>query len=574
MLFDIIKVLQSCRVVFIVVTLCLCEVGCEVMVAIAAPHVIEVEHGAVVSDSAAASKIGVAVLKQGGNAVDAAIATALALAVSWPEAGNIGGGGFMLIHGRGGEVVCIDYRETAPAAAVHNMFELGENIHTSKAVGVPGTVCGLGMAHEKFGTLAWHDLVIPAVTLADSGLIVSDQLADSLNRILADAPDHAELQRVYGSRNGQPWRGGDRLIQKDLSRTLQRIAEHGPDAFYHGVIAMQLVTEMQACHGLITMQDLDGYRAKLRQPIHGQYRQYDIYGPPPPSSGGICLVMMLNILEHFQLRQSGRWSPRTLHLMTEVMRRTFADRARYLGDSDFVQIPRHLVTKEYAAKLADKIDLQQATRSAQVAPEVELASEGGSTTHFSIIDSAGMAVSNTYTLERSYGSRIVLRGAGFLLNNEMGDFNWKQGYTDRHGRIGTMPNRIAPGKRMLSSMTPVIVARNSRAVLVTGSPGGRTIINTVLCVLLNVLEFEMPLATAIRAPRHHHQWLPDILRYEGSKIDHYRSSLVRLSQMGHVIQQAGRAQGSTNTIQVEIPSGRRMAASDHRRAESEGAVGY
>ena len=569
-----VRVLQSYRIVFIVVALCLCEVGCEVMVVIAAPCVIEIEHGAVASDSAAASKIGVAVLKQGGNAVDAAIATALALAVSWPEAGNIGGGGFMLIHDRGGEVACIDYRETAPAAAAHNMFEIGENIHVAMTVGVPGTVRGLGMAHEKFGTLAWHDLVMPAVTLADRGVIVSDQLADSLNRILADSLAHAELQRVYRSRNGQPWREGDRLIQKDLARTLQRIAEHGADDFYRGMIAMQIVAEMQIGHGLITAQDLDGYHAKLRQPIHGQYRQYDIYGPPPPSSGGICLVMMLNILEHFQLHQSGRWSPRTLHLMTEVMRRAFADRARYLGDSDFVQIPRHLVTKEYAAKLAGEIDLQHATRSSQVAPEVELASEDGSTTHFSIIDSTGMAVSNTYTLERSYGSRIVVRDAGFILNNEMGDFNWKQGHTDRHGRIGTTPNQIAPGKRMLSSMTPVIVARNNRAVLITGSPGGRTIINTVLCVLLNVLEFKMPLANALRAPRHHHQWLPDILRYERSKIDRYRSSLVRLSQMGHVIQQAGRAQGSTNTIQVDIPSGRRMAASDHRRAELEGAVGY
>ncbi len=377
---------------------------------------------------------------------------------------------------------------------------------------------------------------------------------------------------MFANPTGKPWKAGDRLVQTDLAATLRLIANDGPDAFYQGKIADQIAAEMNSNGGLITKADLAAYRAKIRQPIHGTFRGYDVYGPPPPSSGGICLVEMLNILENFDLKKQGRWSPETLHLMIEAMRRSYLDRARYLGDADFVEIPDRLTTKSYAKTLAQGIDRRRATPSVDLAKDIPLAGEGTSTTHFSVVDSTGMGVSNTYTLEHSFGSRVVPRGTGFLLNNEMGDFNWKPGYTDRKGRIGTKPNQIAPGKRMLSSQTPILIAQDGRLRLLTGSPGGRTIINTVLCVTLNFCEFGMPPGAAIEAPRLHHQWLPDVARFEGIGQSRFSETLDKLRAMGHTFQDKPSRQGDAHTIWIDPASGEYVGVADWRRSGK--ALGY
>jgi gamma-glutamyltranspeptidase/glutathione hydrolase len=527
----------------------------------AAPPV-PAKHGMVVSVSAPASEIGVAILKKGGNAVDAAVATAFALAVTYPQAGNIGGGGFMLVYPGGkSEPAVIDYRETAPAASTRTMFSRKDGQYGYKVIGVPGTVRGLALAHQRFGKLQWKEVVTPAVLLAENGFTVNEHLAGSLNWLVWDARDFPELRQVYGKRGGaEEWHKGDRLVLKDLAWTLLQIADNGPAAFYEGAIADKIAAEMKSGGGLITRADLGAYQAKIRPPIHGTYRGYDVYGPPPPSSGGICLVEMLNILENFELRRHERWSAETLHLMVESMRRAFYDRARYLGDTDFVRIPAHLTSKEYARELARGIDLHKATRSEDLAPDITLAGEGDHTTHFSVIDPDGMAVSNTYTLERSYGSRVVVRGAGFLLNDEMTDFNWLPSITDRKGAIGTDANLIAPGKRMLSSQTPTIVARQGKLVLVTGSPGSRTIINTVLCVLVNVLDYGMDIRAAVDAPRLHHAWFPDVVRFEGA--GRYPDVVNQLQKMGHRVQ--GGKQGDAHSIWVDPATGRYWGAEDRR----------
>ena len=412
-------------------------------------------------------------------------------------------------------------------------------------------------------------MVQPALRLAEEGFALDDTVASSINGVVASAGDFAELRRVYGKNNGtEDWRTGDRLVQKDLAGTLRLIAGGGADAFYKGPIADQIAAEMHSGDGLITKHDLAAYQAKARPPIHGTYRGYDVYGPPPPSSGGICLVEMLNILENFDLRTHERWSPETVHLMIEAMRRAYCDRARYLGDTDFVKVPAHLTSKDYARTLARSIDLGKATPSADLAKDIPLAAEGDSTTHFSIIDKDGMAVSNTYTLERSYGSRVVVKGAGFLLNDEMMDFNWRPGYTNREGVIGTEPNQIAPGKRMLSSQTPTIVARNGKVVLVTGSPGSRTIINTVLSVVINVLDYDMGICAAVDAPRLHHAWFPDVVRFE--EVGTHAATMDRLRQMGHKIQ--GTRQGNAHSIWVDPKTGLYYGAED-RRIDGK-AVGY
>jgi gamma-glutamyltranspeptidase/glutathione hydrolase len=533
------------------------------------PKGIEAEHGMVVSVSAPSSEVGLEILKKGGNAVDAAVATAFALAVTYPQAGNIGGGGFMVMYpaSKKGTVplsaqpVVIDYRETAPSAATKTMFSKDDSWYGHKVVGVPGAIRGLALAHRRFGKLPWKEVVRPAIRLAEDGFILGESLANSLNWIVCSSKEFPELVRVYGKDGGKSdWQDGDLLIQKDLAATLRLIAEEGPDAFYKGAIADKIAAEMKAGGGLITKADLAAYQAKERAPIHGTYRGYDIYGPPPPSSGGICLIEMLNILENFDLRKHDRFTPETLHLMIEAMRRAFHDRARYLGDADFIKIPARLTSKDYARTLAQGIDVRKATRSVDLAKEIPLAPEGDSTTHFSVIDKDGMAVANTFTLERSYGSRVVVRGAGFLLNDEMMDFNWRPGFTDRQGTIGTEPNQIAPGKRMLSSQTPTIVARDGRVVLITGSPGSRTIINTVLCVLVNVLDYEMDIRAAVDAPRLHHAWFPDVARFEGMR--EYAQAVERLRQMGHSVQ--GTRQGDAHSIWVDPKTGHYWGAEDHR----------
>jgi gamma-glutamyltranspeptidase/glutathione hydrolase len=532
---------------------------------------LEARQGMVVSVSAPASEVGRDILQKGGNAVDAAVATAFALAVTYPQAGNIGGGGFMVIYPGGKtEPVVIDYRETAPAAATKTMFGKDESRWGCKVVGVPGTVRGLALAHQRFGKLPWKDLVQPAIQLAEKGFRVDANLAGSLNTLVADTSYNPELRRVLGKDGGQArWSEGDLLVLSDLARTLSLIADGGPDAFYKGDLAEHIAAEVQAGGGLITKADLASYEAKVRAPVHGTYRGYDVYAPPPPSSGGVCLVEMLNILENFDLRKQGRWSPETLHLLIETMRRAYCDRARFLGDADFVKVPEKLTTKEYARTLAQSIDLNKATPSeALAADDIPLSTEGESTTHFSVIDKAGMAVSNTYTLENSYGSRVMVKGAGFLLNNEMTDFNVRPGVTDKQGSIGTEANQIAPGKRMLSSQTPTIVARDGKAVLITGSPGSRTIINTVLCVVVNVLDFDMDLRAAVDAPRLHHQWFPDQVRFEGT--GQFPEAVEALRKLGHIV--SGTRQGDAHSIWVDPKTGVYFGAEDRRISGK--AAGY
>ncbi len=527
-------------------------------------------HGMVVAVSPAGADVGRDVLKQGGNAVDAAVATAFALAVTWPAAGNLGGGGFMLVYPGGkAEPVVIDYRETAPLAATKTMFTKKDDGFSPKSVGVPGTVARPGPGPRPLRQAAVEGRG-DAGGQAGRGRLRHRRgagvVAEFRRRVVEGLPRIAA--RVWQGRRRGRWKAGDRLVQPDLAKTLRRIAEDGADGFYKGETADLLAAEMKADGGLITKDDLASYQAKERAPIHGTYRGYDVYAPPPPSSGGICLVEMLNILENFDLRKQGRWSPETLHLMIEAMRRAYCDRARYLGDPDFVKIPDFLTSKEYAKKLAAGIDPDRATPSADLAKDIPLAPEGQDTTHFSVIDADGMAVSNTYTLEQLYGCRIVVKGAGFLLNNEMGDFNWFPGRTTTKGRIGTEPNQIAPGKRMLSSQCPTVVARDGKVVLVTGSPGSRTIINTVLCVVVNVIEFDMDARSAVDAPRLHHQWFPDEARFEG--MAEHSDAVKRLKEMGHVV--VAEKQGDAHTIWVDPKTGEYVGAED-RRVDGK-AAGY
>lgn len=540
-----------------------------------ADHLVRAEHAVVVTVSPPASQVGLQILQRGGNAVDAAVATAFALAVTFPPAGNIGGGGFMLVKpSDANRPVVIDYREVAPAGATQSLFETQSSVHDHKAVGVPGTVAGLALAHQRFGRLPWRDLVQPAVDLARDGFVLDRRLADSLNGILAASPEFAEFRRVYGRDQGRvDWQAGDRLVLPELAWSLKQIAEHGADGFYRGEVAARLVAEMKLGGGLISEQDLAGYRAVVREPLCARYREYDVYCPPPPA-GGIVLAEMLNVLETFDLRRRGRWSAETLHLMIESMRRGFLDRATHLGDPAFVSIPKRLSSERYAQQIAAEISLSRAADSEQLAAErnIVLWNEGNSTTHFSIVDSDRMAVANTYTLEQSYGARVVVRGAGFLLNNEMGDFGWRAGRTDRKGTIGTKPNLVQPGKRMLSSQTPTIVCRDGQMRLVTGSPGGRTIINTVLQVVLNIVEFEMTPEQAVRAPRLHHQWLPDQVTVERDLAETYPEALKELRRLGHQIAEPIASQGDAHTIWLDAETGELVGVADQRRNGA--AVGY
>ncbi len=517
------------------------------------------EKGMVVSSSPHASDIGAAILKAGGNAVDAAVATAFAMAVTHPTAGNIGGGGFMLVHpSDGSQPVFIDYREKAPLASKPDMFKDGGSRKNHRYVGVPGTVRGLSLAHELYGLLSWKVLVEPAVRLAQDGFVMAGGLAGSLNRVLPRSRN-AEFKRVYGKPGGGRWQAGDPIKLTDLGATLARIRDHRNAGFYAGETARMLVEEMKQGGGYIALADLSGYRARIRKPIQFSYRGYQVFSSPPPSSGGITLAQELQILEGYELRKKGRWSTETTHLMIEAMRRAYAERARHLGDADFVEIPAHLDSKDFARQLAEDIDPRKATASDSLGPKITEAQESKETTHFSVVDGSGMAVSNTYTLEAGYGSGVVVRGAGFLLNNEMGDFNPRPGITTRRGMIGTKPNLIQPGKRMLSSMTPTIVTRNGKPYLITGSPGGRTIINTVFCVTLNVLEFDMELRAAIDAPRLDHEWFPERVRFMG--VADHAEMVKQLRKMGHDIQPS-RGQGDANSILVK--SGKLHGAADSR----------
>jgi gamma-glutamyltranspeptidase/glutathione hydrolase len=535
--------------------------------------------GLVVCTSAPACDAGAAVLAKGGSAVDAAVATAFALAVTLPSAGNIGGGGFMVVRSPNGNVTTFDYREKAPLKSTRTMYMRDGKVDISLtnqgylAPGVPGTVRGLALAHKKFGRLPWKDVVMPAALLAEEGFPISHDLARGLNAQLAGAMGKFPASvEAYERSGGGTWAGGDRLVLKDLGKTLRAIATDGPDAFYKGWIADRIAEDMAANGGLITKDDLAAYEAKERAPVKGTFRGYEIAAMPPPSSGGVALIEMLNMLEAFDLKAKGAGSVEAKHLEIEAMRRAYLDRARHLGDPDFVQIPLgKLLSKDYARTLAATIDPAKASSSAELGKDILTAAvtqEPDETTHFSVIDRAGMAVSNTYTLEGSYGSRVVVKGAGFLLNNEMGDFNKNPGVTLPDGTIGTPANLIDPGKRMLSSMTPTIVSKGGKVVLITGSPGGRTIINTVFCVVLGVTEFGMSVRAAVDAPRMHHQWMPDAVTIEraGATDD----LVQKLRAMGHTVNTGG-AQGDANSIAVDA-GGTAWGAADKRSPDGKASV--
>ena len=513
-----------------------------------APH--RARLGMVITQSDIASEIGFQVIKNGGNAIDAAVATGFAMAVTHPTAGNIGGGGFIVYRPAAGEPAAYDFREMAPSRSSPEMwltngkYDSDKHHNSHLAVGVPGTVAGLHLAWKDAGSKPWKELVEPAIKLARDGFEVSHGLARSLAGQLDDFQKYPASLAQF-SKNGKPYEAGDILKQPDLARTLTRIAEQGPAGFYEGETAALVEKETKANGGIITMADMKAYQAKKRAVVKGTYRGYDVIGMPPPSSGGMAVVQMLNVLEGYDLKANGFESAKNLHLIAESMRRAFADRARYLGDPDFekeIPLPM-LISKDYAAQQRKSINPDKASKSST--SSFTWTSESPETTHLSIVDAKRNAVAMTYTLEFGYGSRIVVPGAGFLLNNEMGDFNAAPGLTDERGLIGTNPNLARPGKRMLSSMAPTILSKDGQLFMVTGTPGGRTIINTVLTTILNVVDFGLNAQEAVDAGRIHHQWLPDRLSMERFA---FSADTIKLLQgMGHTINEGGN-QGNAQVI--------------------------
>jgi gamma-glutamyltranspeptidase / glutathione hydrolase len=519
-------------------------------------HAAVAEHGMVVAQEKTAAQIGADVLRRGGNAIDAAVATGFAMAVTYPRAGNIGGGGFMIIHSaERGEDVAIDYRETAPAAMTSDVFlgadgkpDIAKSRDSALGIGVPGTVAGLAIALNKYGsgnfTLA--ELIKSGIALANDGTEITDDMADTLpswHRRLARWPASA---KIFSRADGTSLREGDKLVQTDLATTLSAIAEQGPRGFYEGPVAERLVKAVRSAGGIMTLEDLKSYQPVIRAPVRGSYRGYDIISMPQPSSGGVVLLETLNILEGFPMPEMKQGSAPSLHVMIEAMKRAYADRARYLGDPAFVSAPvATLISKDYAAKQRASIDLDRATPWTD-ALSATPPREGDNTTHFSVVDSRGNAVSNTYTLNYSYGIGLVADGTGVLLNNELDDFTAAPGASNAYGLVGFEANLPGPGKRPLSSMAPTIVLKDGKPVLVTGAPGGSRIISTVLQVIVNVLDYGMDVAAAVAAPRLHHQWLPDEVRVERGFAD---DTLAALKAKGHhVVEPMG--QTSANSIAV------------------------
>jgi gamma-glutamyltranspeptidase/glutathione hydrolase len=538
-------------------------------------HPVFAEHGMVVAQEKLAAQIGADILRQGGNAVDAAVATGFALAVTYPRAGNIGGGGFMIIHSADRkEDVAIDYRETAPAATTRDLFlgadgkpDIAKSRDSALAIGVPGSVAGLAMALEKYGsgTLTLADILKPAIALAQGGVVIADDSADTLpewHKRLARWPSST---KIFSRADGASLREGDTLIQADLATTLSAISEQGPRGFYEGPVAEKLVTAVRDAGGIMTQDDLKSYQPLIRAPVRGSYRGYDIVSMPQPSSGGVVLLETLNILEGFAMHDMAQGSAPSLHVMIEAMKRAYADRARYLGDPAFVNAPiAALIAKDYAAKQRAGIDLARATPWTDALSALP-PREGSNTTHFSVIDSRGNAVSNTYTLNFSYGVGLVAEGTGVLLNNELDDFTAAPGASNAFGLVGFEANLPGPGKRPLSSMAPTIVVKDGKPVLVTGSPGGSRIISAVLQVIVNVLDYNMDVAAAVAAPRLHHQWLPDEVRMERGFSD---ETIAALKAMGHVIV-VPLGQTSANSIAV-TPHGL-LGAPDPRTRGAEAA---
>lgn len=538
--------------------------------------------GMVVSASSIASEIGRDILKSGGNAIDAAVATAFALAVTWPAAGNIGGGGFIVYVDKNAKATTIDFREKAPFAANEKMYlnekgGLKEDLSNKigvLSVGTPGTVAGLYLAHSKYGRLPWGKLVEPAIQLASNGIPFSYSLNVQSNiykEIWSNYPSTAKVMFKNGEtiyEYGEIWK------QPDLANTLRRIRDKGKDGFYKGEIAEKLTSFIKNQGGILTKQDLDQYEAIEREPLIGNYRGYSIITMGPPSSGGVALIEILNILEGYDLNNLGYKSADYVHILKEAIKRGFADRAEFLGDPEFNQdMPiRRLTSKEYANRLREGIMMNIASVS-DSSKFGQIYDGGQNTTHLSVMDSEGNAVSLTYTLEQGYGSQVVAEGLGFFLNNEMGDFNPVPNITNNLGQIGTKPNLIAPGKRMLSSMTPTILVKGNKPVIVIGSPGGRTIINTVLQVILNLVDHDMNIAQAIEAPRIHHQWLPDRIEFESMSLS--KDTQAKLKERGHVLFELPITTnlGAAMGIKVENKKGYITGAADSRSPDG-GAVGY
>jgi gamma-glutamyltranspeptidase/glutathione hydrolase len=492
------------------------------MISLSAKEPVRARHGMVTAQEPIATDVGVQVLKNGGNAIDAAVAVGLALSVTYPYAGNLGGGGFMLVRFADGRSTFIDFREKAPGKASHDMYldAAGKPTRDSlvgwRAAGVPGTVRGLEMAHKKYGKKPWHELVNPAVKLASEGFTVSYALSTSLkskgaNELLGQFP---ESKRIF-LKNGEHFEMDDVLKQPELAKTLERIAKHGSKDFYEGETAKRLAAEMAANGGLVTLEDLKNYQAAERVPVTGKYKGYEVITAPPPSSGGIGILQMMGMLEGTNYQKSGAGSANTYHYLAEVMRRYYADRSEYMGDPDFFKVPTaRLLSPTYISERRDSIEADHATPSEKIRPGKYPSQESSETTHFNIVDSEGNAVAMTYTLNGGYGNGVTVPGLGFLLNNEMDDFAAKPGVPNMFGLIQGESNAIAPGKRPLSSMTPTIVAKDGKLFLVAGAPGGSRIITAVMQVILNVLDFGMNIQDAIDAPRIHHQWMPDKLDFE------------------------------------------------------------
>ncbi len=522
----------------------------------ASPEAVHGQHGMVASRSALASQVGADIMRDGGNAIDAAVATGFALAVTYPAAGNLGGGGFMVIRLADGRVVTNDHRERAPAAAQRDMYldangnvVPGLSTDSHLASGVPGSVAGMLDVLDKYGTLSRKAILAPAIRLAKNGFALNDDLAREFADDAEQFRKHPGSARVFIKKDGSAYKQGDLFKQPELAKTLELISAKGKDGFYTGTTADLIVAEMKRGSGLITAADLADYKSVWREPIKGTYRGYQIYSMAPPSSGGVLLVQMLNMLEPFDIKAAGYGSAATIHLMVEAERRAYADRAEYLGDPDFYPVPiAKLTDKRYAVQRFSDFEATRATPSTSVGPGLAR-EESPQTTHFSVMDAAGNAVACTTTLNLSFGSKIVVEGAGFLLNNEMDDFSARANTPNSYGLIGRVANSIEPGKRMLSSMTPTIVVDSEgHTKLVTGSPGGSTIITTVLQIVVNVVDHGMDVSDAVGAPRFHHQWMPDRVIYEPWGIS--PDTLKILQSRGHtfVTLPWGRGIGDANTV--------------------------
>lgn len=551
---------------------------------------VEAEHGMVASASLLASEAGLEIMKRGGNAADAAVATGIALAVTYPRAGNLGGGGFAVVRLADGRATSIDFREMAPGGASRDMYlDAQGNVVPGRstvghlAAGVPGTVAGLALLHQKYGSgkLSWAQLLEPAQRLAAQGFPMTAGLARDLRASDGLLGRFPESRRVF-LRDGKPWQAGELFRQPDLAATLKRLQKQGPGEFYTGRTAQLIAAEMAANGGLITMEDLANYRAIERAPLKGSYRGHEILTMGPPSSGGIALLQMLGMLETRDVASLGYHSAAQIHLFTEVMRRAFRDRAAFLGDADFHPVPvAQLLDKAYITSLLADFNDKQATPNEALRPSSVPQPESTETTHFSAVDAAGNVVSITYTLNGLFGNGVTARGTGVLLNNEMDDFTSKVGAANMFGLIQAAANSIAPRKRPLSAMTPTIVVKDGKPFLVTGSPGGPTIINTVLQVLTNVIDFNFTVTRAVDAPRFHHQWQPDIIRQE----PYFTSpdTLAQLRAMGHHFaasrlyanapEAEGRNMGDAESIMIDPKTGMKLGANDPRSADS-AAVGY